>query len=53
MCQPGRPGPQGESHDGSPGFAAFHMVKSAGSRFPPASVSPCTISSIRWPDRNP
>ena len=23
MCQPGRPGPQGLSHDGSPGLAAL------------------------------
>ena len=23
MCQPGRPGPQGLSHDGSPGFERF------------------------------
>ena len=32
MCQPGRPGPQGLSHDGSPGFAFFHRAKSAGFR---------------------
>ena len=30
MCQPGRPSPQGLGHDGSPGFAAFHMAKSPG-----------------------
>ena len=30
MCQPGRPGPQGEGQEGSPGFAAFHSTKSAG-----------------------
>ena len=30
MCQPGRPLPHGESHDGSPGLAAFHSAKSAG-----------------------
>ena len=32
MCQPGRPGPHGLSHEGSPGFAAFHSAKSIGSR---------------------
>src|SRR4051794_38537273 len=35
ICQPGRPGPHGEDQNGSPGFAAFHMVKSAESRLPP------------------
>ena len=33
MCQPGRPGPQGLSHAGSPGLAAFQRAKSAGLRF--------------------
>ena len=33
MCQPGRPGPQGLSHDGSPGLAAFQRAKSAGCSF--------------------
>ncbi len=32
MCQPGRPSPHGESHAGSPGFAAFHSAKSIGLR---------------------
>ena len=32
MCQPGRPGPHGESHTGSPGFAAFQSAKSTGLR---------------------
>src|SRR5438270_8299142 len=35
MCHPGRPGPHGDSHCGSPGLAAFHSAKSAGLRFPP------------------
>jgi hypothetical protein len=35
MCQPGRPGPHGEGHAGSPGLAAFHSAKSSGSRFEP------------------
>ena len=33
MCQPGRPGPHGDGHSGSPGFAAFHSAKSSGLRF--------------------
>lgn len=28
ICHPGLPGPHGESHEGSPGFAAFHKAKS-------------------------
>lgn len=34
MCHPGRPGPHGESHAGSPGFDDFHSAKSAEDRFP-------------------
>ena len=30
MCQPGRPVPHGDGHDGSPGLAAFHSAKSSG-----------------------
>ena len=30
MCQPGRPGPQGDPQVGSPGLAAFHNAKSSG-----------------------
>ena len=30
MCHPGLPLPQGESHEISPGFAAFHSAKSRG-----------------------
>ncbi len=30
MCHPGRPGPQGLSHDGSPGLDRFHSAKSPG-----------------------
>ena len=33
MCQPGRPGPQGLSQCGSPGFAPFQRAKSRGSSF--------------------
>ena len=32
MCQPGRPGPKGLSHTGSPGLEGFHRTKSAGWR---------------------
>jgi len=28
MCHPGLPGPHDESHEGSPGFVAFHRAKS-------------------------
>ena len=35
MCQPGRPGPQGDGQLGSPGLAAFHSAKSSGSRLEP------------------
>jgi hypothetical protein len=30
MCHPGRPWPQGDAHEGSPGLAAFHRAKSRG-----------------------
>ena len=42
MCQPGRPGPQGLSHAGSPGLAPFHRAKSPGLRF-------LSLTSIRAP----
>ena len=51
MCQPGRPGPQGLSQEGSPGFDRFHNAKSPGWRLiddgsirAPASSS----SGSRW-----
>ncbi len=43
MCQPGRPGPHGLSHAGSPGLAAFQSAKSSGLRF-------CSPTSMRAPD---
>lgn len=50
-CQPGYPRPHGVSQLGSPGFAAFHMAKSRGSRLP---VSPtpdgCWRLSSSWLD---
>src|SRR3569833_3635532 len=33
-CQPGRPGPNGESQDGSPGRSACHSSASSGSFLP-------------------
>ncbi len=30
MCHPGRPGPQGDSHEGSPSLDFFHSAKSFG-----------------------
>ena len=30
MCQPGRPGPHGDGHAGSPGLADFQSAKSSG-----------------------
>lgn len=32
ICQPGRPGPHGEVHEGSPGLEAFQIAKSSGER---------------------
>jgi hypothetical protein len=52
-CQPGRPGPHGVGHDGSPGLPAFHSVKSRGSRLPCTSNSPCTTSASFCPDSAP
>lgn len=34
MCHPGRPGPQGDGHEGSPDFDAFQSAKSATDRRP-------------------
>ena len=39
MCQPGRPGPIAVSHDGSPGFGAFHSAKSRTSSLAYSSAS--------------
>jgi hypothetical protein len=47
MCQPGLPGPQGLSHVGSPGLAAFQSTKSKGLRLrsSTATRSPALLSS--------
>lgn len=47
MCQPGLPGPQGLSHEGSFGLPAFHSTKSAGCLLLTftATLSPALLSS--------
>ena len=47
MCQPGRPGPQGLSHDGSPGLAPFQRAKSAGVALPLRHVAPFALHRLR------
>ena len=47
MCQPGRPGPQGESQDvSSPGFVAFQSAKSWGARLSGLSSSGSMFSTF-------
>jgi hypothetical protein len=58
ICQPGRPSPQGDGQRasaGSPGFAAFHSAKSAGSLFPASTSTraPATMSSRERPESFP
>ena len=52
VCHPGRPGPHGESHDGSPALAAFQSTKSMGARLPRSSSTstraPTFSDSIGW-----
>ena len=47
MCQPGRPGPHGLSHQGSPGLEDFQSAKSIGSslRSSTSTRAPASISS--------
>ena len=53
MCQPGRPGPHGESHIvSSPGLFAFQSAKSRGSSFR-GFASCSSTSSGRWPESFP
>jgi hypothetical protein len=47
-CQPGRPGPQGLSHVGSPGFAFFHKTKSAGCFFLSSTATLSLPPAIVW-----
>ena len=55
MCQPGRPGPHGEGHDGSPGLDAFHSAKSSGSRLRSSTSTraPASSSSRFLPESLP
>ena len=56
MCQPGRPGPQGESHAvSSPGLFAFQSAKSSGSslRSAPSTPSPWSIWSTSRCESSP
>ena len=55
MCQPGRPGPQGLSQDGSPGLADFHRAKSRGSRLRSSTSTraPASNSSRFLPESFP
>ena len=46
MCQPGRPLPQGEAHDGSPSLLRFHSTKSEVHRFSLASAASAPSPSI-------
>ena len=45
VCQPGRPSPHGDGHDGSPGLAFFQSAKSMGDRF-------SSLASTRAPARS-
>jgi hypothetical protein len=55
MCQPGRPGPHGLGHDGSPGLTPFHSAKSRGSRLRSSTSTraPGCSSSRFLPDSLP
>ncbi len=46
-CQPGRPGPKGLGHDGSPSRSPRHTTQSRGSRLPGRSGSPPRSGKIR------
>ena len=53
MCQPGRPFPQGDSHDvSSPGLFAFQSAKSRGSSLRAFGSCSRTSSSF-WRERRP
>ena len=48
MCQPGRPGPNGESHDGSSDADGCHSTKSSGLRWRGSSgVPPRSAARVR------
>ena len=48
MCHPGRPGPHGESHAGSPSLAAFQSAKSTGLRLPSSTSTRAPADSSSW-----
>src|SRR6266496_3997569 len=54
-CHPGRPSPQGERHQGSPGLALFHSTKSSGSRLSglTSTLAPACRSARSRPDNLP
>ena len=54
-CQPGRPGPNGVLHAGSPGLTDFQRAKSRGSflRESPTESPAGSMSAGRWPERAP
>src|SRR5439155_11830939 len=54
MCQPGRPGPHGLGHSGSPGLEDFHSAKSMGLRLRSSTSTrapACSSSSLRLESR--
>ncbi len=55
VCQPGRPGPHGDSQVGSPGLAFFHSTKSRGERFSSSASTraPARSESSGWWARSP
>ena len=55
VCQPGRPGPHGDSQVGSPGRAFFHRTKSSGERFssPGSTRAPARSESRLWRASSP
>jgi hypothetical protein len=62
MCQPGRPGPHSDSHDGSSAAEGCQRMKSSGScllgssGFPPRSAASSNMTSrsrwLTWPKRS-
>ena len=55
VCQPGRPGPHGESHAGSPSLEGFHKTKSSGFFLKLATFTllPAICSSLFLLDKEP
>ncbi len=55
VCQPGRPGPHGDSQLGSPSLAFFHRAKSSGDRLSSlaSTRAPACSDSSDWWARSP